>query len=150
MKKNNKEKLFKSAYSETTYMLRKMEEAKKFALLKEEEFKYPNMENDIKEDIEGFKQNLPDYIIKINPQYKFYKDNVICYGQATIKSTDFGFSFSLDEEGCLILFKNLDSNTMPLYNELVQFFVDLKAYYSVWKKKWTEKLNNIGGVTNET
>lgn len=116
-----------------------------YSLINEEDFKYPNMELDIKTDIEEIKKGLNDYVLTIDPKtsYKFYKDNIIFYGQATVKNMTFKWSYSMtDDEGCL-LFLPQGVQSFPLYNEIIQFLSDIKQYYLIWKKNWIEKYNSV-------
>ncbi len=140
-KKNTFNKV--SAADEMRYFQKRMNEALNKFLVKEDEIKYPNMDNDVKEDIEKMKTALNNYLIDITPEsYRFLNSNVICNGKVTIKNIVFGFSYSLDEEGCLISYPK-EVNALPLYNEIITFFNDLKQYFVIWRDGWIEKLNSM-------
>jgi hypothetical protein len=116
-----------------------------YTMLKEDDFSYPDMDLDIKTDIEAIKEGLSGYVLTIDPKtsYKFYKDNVIFYGQATVKNIQFKWSYNIsDEDGC-VLFIPQDTQSFPLYNEIIQFLNDVKQYYIIWKKGWIEKYNDV-------
>jgi len=113
------------------------------SILKEEEIKFPNMDSDIKTDIEEFNNNMGNYINRFdNNSHKFYKNNVIFNGKSIVKNIEFNWSYSLDAEGCVISIPT-STSSFPLYNEIIEFFDDLKIYYTVWKDKWTEKYTDI-------
>jgi hypothetical protein len=144
-----------SRYSETSSLIKKMNEITKAKMLKEnaeilkeEDFKYPNMDVDVKQDITDTKEALKSYLIKIDDSksHKFLNNggakNVIFYFSCTIKNLPFVISYSLDDEGCII-YTSKSENSFPLYNELISFFNDVKNYYMIWKKNWTEKLNDL-------
>lgn len=142
--RNKKIAQIKSSSEDIRFIQKRINESlAKIQSLKEEQFQYPNMENDIKEDIEKFKANLSNYLINVDQNsYKFLNDNVIVNGNATIKNITFGFSYSLDEEGCLVVYPK-DAKALPLYNEIISFFDDLKKYFLIWRDSWIQKLNDL-------
>lgn len=134
----------KTDYEITVDMQKKMAAYIKNNLIKEEEVRFPNMGDDIKADIDEFNSNMSGYLNKFDNRnsHKFYQSNVIFNGKSIVKNIEFSWSYSLDEEGCVISLPTSISS-FPLYNEIIQFFDDLKVYYVIWKNKWTEKYSDL-------
>ncbi len=117
--------------------------------LNEDTVSYPNFAEDVSTDITEIKEALQGYVIEINPQsYKNYNNtNIMMTGKTVIKSLPITFSYSLDENGVQILLPE-NSQAFPLYNEIIEFFVKLKANYDQWKNKWTGLLNDTTQATD--
>jgi histidinol phosphatase-like enzyme len=138
---------FKDVYSEHAYFTKKVNEAiKNKQILKESEYKYPNMDKDIQECADMIKSNLNKYQLTFDPKnsFKIYNNptDVQFNGKANVKGIEFFWTYNLKDDAVILVFpKNPDST--PLYNEIIEFLSDIKQFYIKFKEFWIEKLNNI-------
>ena len=102
-------------------------------------------QQDIQDDQNDFKRELSGYVTRFDGQnsHKFGQDGSVMFmGDTQIHGLDIKWSYSLGDEGCIFYFPS-NSSSMPLYNDVIQFFADLKTYYTKWKTKWVAIKNNV-------
>lgn len=148
-----KQKLkFKDVYSEHAYFTKKINEALKVKseanknILKESDFKYPSMDNDIQECVDMIKTNLNNYQLTFDPKnsIKIYNNptDVQFNGKANVKGIELSWTYNLKDDAVVLIFPKNPEST-PLYNEIIEFLSDVKQFYVKFKEFWIEKLNDV-------
>lgn len=141
---------FKDSYSEILYFQKKMNEAIRNKtsekLLKEQELRYPNMDKDIEECVDMIKTNLNNYQLTFDPKnsFKIYSNpmDVQFNGKANVKGVEFSWVYNLKEDSVILIFPKQTEST-PLYNEIIEFLSDVKQFYVKFKEFWLDKLNQV-------